>query len=324
MCIRDSGTVFGSLLVTHAHGPNGTMAAILGGAALGVLALLPIVLLSSWAITRPLHDLIAATESVAAGDFSARVPPISQDEQEVVAVRFNEMVASLERVSTELQRQMIALRESRRRIVEAGDRERERIERDLHDGAQQRLVGIAMTLRMAQRHMEDPEQTNRVLEAAIAESQHALEELRELARGLHPQILSEQGLAAALESLAERCPLPVEVRVNLNGGIPDQAAAGVYFMCSEALQNTVKHAQAKHATIAATHHQETLAIEVSDDGVGGADIGAGSGLLGLRDRAEALGGTLDLDSPAGGGTRVSARIPIAPPAKPEAGPAPHA
>ena len=317
------GTMFGSLLVTHAHGPDATLTAILAGAGLAVLVLLPIALLSSWAITRPLHDLVAATERVATGDFSARVPPISQDEQEVLAVHFNEMVASLQRLNTERQTQMIALRESRQRIVEAGDSERKRIERDLHDGAQQRLVGIAMALRMAQRHVEDPEQTHRVLEAAITESQHALEELRELARGLHPQILSEQGLAAALESLAERCPLPVEVRVNLNGGIPDQAAACVYFMCSEALQNAVKHAQAKHAIIAATDDEEILSIEVSDDGVGGAHISAGSGLLGLRDRAEALGGTLELDSPAGGGTRVSARVPIAPTTHPQAGTEPH-
>jgi signal transduction histidine kinase len=213
------------------------------------------------------------------------------------------------RLHADLRAQLTRVQESRVRIVSATDEERRRIERDLHDGAQQRLVALALQLRSAQRQLEsaDPE-VDRLLTATVGELQVAVEELRELARGVHPAILTEEGLAAALESLTSRMPLPIALDVS-EGRLPPQVEATAYFVVCEALANVVKHARASQATVGARHRNGVLVIEVEDDGIGGAHPNDGSGLRGLADRVEALGGRLRVESPAGSGTRIVGEIP---------------
>lgn len=216
------------------------------------------------------------------------------------------------RLHAELQAQLAQVQESRVRIVEAADEQRRRIERDIHDGAQQRLVALALELRTAQRKLGgglDPE-VAAVLEQAVGELQLAVSELRELARGVHPAILTEDGLGAALESVAERTPLPVEVASVPDARLPPEIEAAGYFVACEALANAVKHADATGVSISAVRMDGQLVVEVVDDGRGGAEVGgAGSGLRGLADRVEAYGGRLAVTSPPGGGTRVRAELP---------------
>jgi PAS domain S-box-containing protein len=202
------------------------------------------------------------------------------------------------------------LQSSRARIVRAGDEQRRKLERNLHDGAQQRLVSAALTLRVAQtRWNTDPEAASQLLGVAADELNAGLEELRELARGLHPGALTDHGLGGALVALAARLPLPVELDVAEERlGAPVEATA--YFIVSEALTNVVKHAGATSATVRIGRAGELVKVEVRDDGAGGADTSAGSGLIGLRDRAEAAGGTLVVVSPAGRGTTVTASLPL--------------
>src|SRR4051812_8169154 len=203
------------------------------------------------------------------------------------------------------------LRASRARIVAAAGDARRRIERDLHDGAQQRLVSTRLQLSLAHRRMEaDPAGAGAMLDAVGEELRLALAELRELARGIHPATLSERGLRPAVEALARRCPLPVEVEELP----PDRFAAGVeaaaYFTISEALTNVAKYAGADYATVRGALEHDALVVEVCDDGVGGADASGGSGLTGLADRVRAQGGTLSVVSPPGAGTTVRAVIPL--------------
>jgi signal transduction histidine kinase len=217
------------------------------------------------------------------------------------------------RLQAELQAQLVEVRDSRARIVSATDEERRRIERDLHDGAQQRLLALALALRSAEhRHRGslDPE-LDRLLDGAVMEIQGAVEDLRELTHGLHPTILAEQGLEAALASLSARMPVPVEVDVRVPVRPEPAVEAAAYFVACEALANVVKHAQARSASVRVTSNDSTLEVEVRDDGSGGASAG-GSGLRGLADRIEALGGQLVVESPPGAGTRVSAEIPSGP------------
>jgi signal transduction histidine kinase len=201
------------------------------------------------------------------------------------------------------------LQSSRARLVKTGDEERRKLERNLHDGAQQRLVSLALTLRLARTKLEsDPASLESILAGAAKELDLALEELRELARGLHPAALTEQGLAPAVRTLGER--LPIEVVVDdLDERLPDYLEATAYYICSEALTNVAKHAQATRAHV--TFHREpgVLRFEITDDGRGGAD-GRGSGILGLRDRAESAAGTLFVISPPGKGTVVTATLPL--------------
>lgn len=214
------------------------------------------------------------------------------------------------RLQAETRAQLEEVRQSRARIVKATDLERRRIERDIHDGAQQRLVSLGLELRLAQRRLgqtPDPE-LDRLLTAAVDELKVAVEELRELARGVHPAILTEDGLAAALESLISRQALPIELEAD-EGRLPAQVEATAYFVACEALANTMKHAGASSAKVRARRRNGLLVIEVEDDGVGGAQAVNGSGLRGLADRVEALGGTLCVESPPGRGTRVVSEIP---------------
>jgi PAS domain S-box-containing protein len=199
---------------------------------------------------------------------------------------------------------------SRARLVKAGDEQRRKLERNLHDGAQQRLVSLALTLRLARRQLEsNAEAAAASLEGAAKELDLALQELRELARGLHPAALTEQGLGPALAGVAER--LPIEVHMSAPAErLPENIEATAYYIVSEALTNVAKHAQATKARVDMTLAEKVLKFEITDDGRGGADPSAGSGILGLRDRAEAVGGTLFVISPPGKGTVVTAQIPL--------------
>jgi signal transduction histidine kinase len=202
------------------------------------------------------------------------------------------------------------LNASRARILDAGLTERRRLERNLHDGAQQRLVALAIQLRMLERRLDDPATAQPLLHGAAEELEQALEELRELARGLHPAVLADRGLAPALATLAARAPLPVSVE-----GVPDErlgepVEAAVYFVVAESLTNAVKHAGASELQVRMATAGGELRVEIADDGRGGADPGTGTGLRGLADRVEALGGRLALDSPPGAGTVVRAALPL--------------
>jgi PAS domain S-box-containing protein len=219
---------------------------------------------------------------------------------------FAELVA-LALANAEARGQLAA---SRARIVEAGDAERQRLERNLHDGAQQRLVALSLTLRLSEAKVAagDP-QAPEVLRGANTELAEALTELRELARGIHPSILTARGLTPALETLAGRSSIPVELRVTLDDRPPGPVEAAAYYIVAEALTNASKHADASRVLVRVSRADASVLVEVADDGVGGADQRGGTGVRGLRDRVEALGGTLELDSPAGVGTTLTARIP---------------
>jgi PAS domain S-box-containing protein len=201
---------------------------------------------------------------------------------------------------------------SRRRIVQAGDEARRRLERNLHDGAQQRLVALALTVRMAERKLDDdPDAAGRLLAQAGTELEQALAELREIARGLHPAVLTERGLVPAVDALATRAPVPVDVGSEIDGRLPGPVEAAAYYVVSEALTNVAKYAGASAARVGMRRDDGVLVVEVADDGVGGADASRGSGLRGLADRVEALGGRLELSSPEGSGTTLRATLPCA-------------
>src|SRR5215203_2444493 len=211
----------------------------------------------------------------------------------------------------ELTAQVTELQGARSRIIAAADDERRRIERDLHDGAQQRLVALALNLRMAEQRAADGDPTTvDLVRAAGEEANLALKELRDLARGIHPAILTNRGLPAALRDLASRATVPVEVVATPDERLPDSVEAAAYFVVSECLANIGKHAQATSATVSVSAADGRLEVVVADDGVGGASLGNGSGIQGLVDRVGALSGTLTMESPSGGGTRVAASIPL--------------
>ena len=215
------------------------------------------------------------------------------------------------RLDAELQARLDELRESRARIVEAGYAERRRVERDLHDGAQQRLVAIALDLQLVRSKLErDPVAAGKLLDEATRELSGATEELRELARGIHPPVLADRGLVAALEALAGRAPLPVTVEADNTKRAPDAVEAAAYFVVSEALTNVARHAHAGHAVVRVMHHDGLLSVEIEDDGAGGANVAGGSGLRGLADRVGALDGALEVESAAGRGTKVRASLPV--------------
>jgi signal transduction histidine kinase len=199
---------------------------------------------------------------------------------------------------------------SRMRLVQAAQVERRRLERNLHDGAQQRLVGLSLSLRLAERQLErDPGVARETLVRAQEDLAEALAELRELARGLHPAVLTDHGLGAALSALAGRAPLPVDLTVDSDERFPEPIESAAYFVVAEALTNVARYAFAKHAAVTVAAAEESLVIEVADDGDGGADPDRGSGLRGLSDRVEALGGRLEVRSPLGRGTTVRAELP---------------
>jgi signal transduction histidine kinase len=205
------------------------------------------------------------------------------------------------------------LRDARQRILAAADEERRRIERDIHDGAQQRLVAVALTLGLAEaRLVSDPASASQLVAQAREEAQLAIEELRELARGIHPALLADRGLGAALEALATRAPVPVQISGVPADPLGQAVEAAAYFVTAEALTNVAKYAHASEAFVHLSLEADSLRLQVRDDGVGGADPSSGSGLRGLRDRVDALDGRFELDSPPGGGTTITVEIPAEP------------
>jgi signal transduction histidine kinase len=218
------------------------------------------------------------------------------------------LAAANARLQAEVLAQVVELRESRRRILKAGDEERRRLERRLREGAEQRLERLAEQLRRARLSARtDP--ASEQIDRTEAQLTRALKELRQLAHGLHPRVLAEAGLAGALASLAEQAPVPVEV-VAPAAKLPAEVEVIVYFLCSEALANVAKHASASGVSMSVTTGDGRVRVEIEDDGLGGADPSGGTGLRGLADRVEAVGGTLDVESPRGGGTRLAAEIPL--------------
>jgi signal transduction histidine kinase len=217
------------------------------------------------------------------------------------------------RLRVELLAQLAEVRASRERLVEAGDNARRRLERDLHDGAQQSLISLGMSLRLIRQRIGDADsQTLALIDETEQQARAAIRELRELARGIHPTILTEQGLGAALEQLARRCPVRVRLEMDSLPALPPAAEVTAYYVASEGLANIAKHATASAVELRITTTDQGIHLQVSDDGVGGAAAGPGSGLAGLVDRVAAIGGRLTIDSGQGRGTRIEAFIPTAP------------
>jgi signal transduction histidine kinase len=228
----------------------------------------------------------------------------------VARLRARRLADANARLQGQVEAQLEEVRASRSRIVEAGDRERRRVERDLHDGAQQRLVSLSLELQVARRALGDDGDpaVRRSLDRAAEEALEALAELRDLALGIHPLILTESGLGAAVESLADRTSVDVAVDVGPER-YPSAVEGAAYFVISEALNNVTKYAQATKAMVRVRGLEDHLSIEVEDDGIGGADPRTGTGLRGLADRLAALDGTMTVVSPAAGGTRIAVQIP---------------
>jgi len=215
-----------------------------------------------------------------------------------------------ERLQAQLRAQLVALRASRARLVQTADAERRRLERDLHDGAQQRMLALGLALQLMRSHVERDPAAASLLAEAQTELQHSLRELRELARGIHPAILTDQGLASAARTLASRAPIPVTVS-STEKRFPPAIETAAYFVIAEALTNIAKYADASKASITIGQDNGYARIDVHDDGIGGADPAKGSGLAGLADRIGALDGRLTISSDARAGTRITAQIPCA-------------
>jgi signal transduction histidine kinase len=222
------------------------------------------------------------------------------------------LTAENEQLTEQLEAKVEELRASRHRIVEAGYAERRRVERDLHDGAQQRLMALTMTLRLAREKIDvDPAASAELLDEAMEELGAATAELREFARGIHPVVLSDRGLGAALTGLAERSPVPVQIAAAPGERLPMPVESAAYFVVAESLTNVARYAEAELATVRVERRNGSLEVEIRDDGAGGADPDAGTGLRGLADRVAALDGSFAVRSETGEGTTVEARIPCA-------------
>jgi signal transduction histidine kinase len=215
------------------------------------------------------------------------------------------------RLHAELAARLEELRGSRVRVIEAGQKERQRLERNLHDGAQQRLVALSLELTMLKKSLDDDPETSSRIDHAREEIALSLQELRDIARGLHPAVVSGHGLAVAVESLAARAPVPVKLDVELEDRLPEAVEVAAYYLISESLANIGKHARASAASVHVSRDNGHVVVEIVDDGIGGANTEAGSGLRGLADRVEALDGRLRVWTPRGHGTRVRAEIPCA-------------
>jgi signal transduction histidine kinase len=216
------------------------------------------------------------------------------------------------RLHAELKARLEELRGSRARVLAAGQSERQRLERNLHDGAQQRLIALSLELSRLEEQLGDDPDASARLEAARHEIAASLEELREVARGLHPAVVSGHGLGVALEQLVAHAAVPVRLTVNIGSRLPEALEVAAYYLVSECLANVAKYARASSASVEVTRRLADVVVEIADDGVGGADESRGSGLRGLADRVEALGGRLRVWSPIGSGTRVRAEIPCEP------------
>ena len=282
---------------------------------------------SSWPFPRLAApgSLTRAGRSIPEAPAGRGSTPIVRDDGEVLAVLIHDpallaedpglveavgsvarMALENERLSAQVRAQLEEVRASRERIVEAADAERRRVERDLHDGAQQRLTALAIRLQTSR---SDVPEAAALLDEATGELQAAIAEVRDLARGVHPTILTELGLAAAVDALAERAPIRVDVDIP-DGRMPDPVEATAYFVVAEALTNVARYAEATSAQVRATEDGERLVVTVTDDGRGGADPTRGSGLRGLADRVAAARGLLDVVSQPGAGTTVRVELPL--------------
>jgi signal transduction histidine kinase len=255
------------------------------------------------AVALPVRRTSEMAGRLAEGDLSARLPETGVAEIGALERSFNAMADSLEASNTELRR-------SRARVVAAADESRRRLERDLHDGAQQRLVHTLVTLKLARRAIDkDDGEAGKLVDEALGHAEQANEELRELAHGILPAVLSRGGLRAGVEALVSRLRIPVSVDVP-EERLPPSLEATAYFITAEALTNVVKHAHARRAEVRASLDRNVLRLEVRDDGGGGAKLDGSSGLVGLQDRAAAAGGELRVESPQGKGTVVAATLPV--------------
>ncbi|HEU5486110.1 MAG TPA: histidine kinase [Microlunatus sp.] len=241
---------------------------------------------------------------VAGSTTNAAVP----DEAQVRIAEFTELIG----LAIANSQARIELKASRTRIVTAADAARKRLERDLHDGVQQRLVAFALQARLIEANAQDPS-VRAALDTLGTQLGEVVDELRELSHGLHPAIIASGGLKPALATLGRRAPIPVELSYRGDADLPESVMVGCYYLVAEALTNTAKHAAARHATIGVEVQEESLTVTVSDDGSGGADLDGGTGLIGLQDRVEALGGSFHVSSPVGAGTVLTARLPLVPP-----------
>jgi signal transduction histidine kinase len=269
-----------------------------------VLLILFVGVYLSRAIVLPVRRAAAMAGRLAGGDLAVRMPETGVGEIGTLERSFNAMASSLETGRAELTA-------SRARVVAAGDEARQRIERDLHDGTQQRLVSLGLELRAADAIVPPGSDELRAQLARTADGlAAALEDLQEVSRGIHPAILNKGGLGPALKALARRSAMPVELDIRGDRRLPEQVEVAVYYVVSEALTNTAKHADASLVRVDLDVQDSVLRLAVQDDGAGGADPANGSGLLGLRDRVEAIGGGLWLTSQPGEGTSVHVTIPV--------------
>jgi len=237
--------------------------------------------------------------------------PSLQDEPELLGAVTAAAGIAVEngRLEAELRARLEELRGSRARVIDAGQKERQRLERNLHDGAQQRLIALSLELSLLEQRLGGDSEATTRLDQARREIALTLEELRDVARGIHPAVLSGHGLEVALESIAARASVPVRLTVELDGRMEERLEVVAYYVVSESLVNIAKHARATRATVDIAREDGQIVVEVVDDGIGGADTERGSGLRGLADRVEALGGRLRIWTPRGGGTRIKAEIP---------------
>jgi signal transduction histidine kinase len=256
------------------------------------------------AIARPVRRAADMASRLAGGDLAVRVAETGPAEVGELERSFNAMAGSLESSRAELTA-------SRARVLAAADQSRRRIERDLHDGAQQRLVSISLELREAESTV--PPELHELGERLAGTARgvtEVLEELQEISRGIHPAILSAGGLGPALRTLARRSTVPVELDLQIDRRLPERVEVAAYFVAAEALTNAAKHSQASVIHVDVEARNATARMGIRDDGVGGARLGHGSGLIGLRDRVEAIGGTIAVTSPVGGGTTLLVELPI--------------
>lgn len=237
--------------------------------------------------------------------------PSLRDEQELLSAVTAAAAIAIEngRLQAELRARLEELRGSRTRLIEEGQKERQRLERNLHDGAQQRLIALSLQLSLLEERLHRDDDARSELDRARREIALSLAELRDVARGIHPAVLSGHGLQVALESMAARASVPVRLNVRLEGRVQEQLEVVAYYVVSESLANIAKHARASRATVDVGREDGQMVVEVVDDGIGGADTERGSGLRGLADRVEAAGGRLRIWTPRGGGTRVKAELP---------------
>jgi signal transduction histidine kinase len=264
-------------------------------------------LLVRW-VLGPLRRASAMADRIAGGDLTVRLPTDGVGEIGRLERSFNEMAQSLAVARRANLEALDQLQASRARVVAAGDEARRRIERDLHDGIQQRLVSLALRLRTLEADAESA--TAARLATTSAELSETISELQEVARGIHPAILTQGGLAPALRTLARRSPVEVRVDVGEPRRLPDAVEVALYYVASEALTNAAKHAACELVEITLQLDEREAVLTVADDGRGGARVGAGSGMLGMTDRVGAVGGTVEIESDTGTGTRVTAAVPL--------------